>query len=171
MREDFYEDDDDEYEEDDVPPEERDASRFNDLMMAEITESMAQLSNRGLIECLCYVMDKIGFTESTELVLVGMEFDQQYMLQFYNVREDKTFKTLTGAGNIYMLLDGWVRKTLGDLYFYRIYGPLAEATEENSMDVWLNFMLDVEEWKKTAGLDAPPEDHEGHEDPDAPARA
>lgn len=170
MREDFYEEDDDEYE-DDVPPEERDASRFNDLLMAEITESMAQLSNRELIECLCYVMDKLDFTESTELVLVGMEFDHQYMLQFYNVREDKSFKTPTGAGNIYMLLDGWVRKTLGDLYFYRIYGPLAEATEENSMDVWLNFMLDVEEWKKMAGLDDPLDHPDDQEGPDAPAQA
>lgn len=171
MREHFDEDDDDEYGEDDVPPEERDACRFNDLVMAEITESMAKLSNRGLIECLCYIMDKIDFTESTELVLVGMEFDQQYMLQFYNVREDKTFKTPTGAGNIYMLLDGWVRKTLGDLYFYRIYGSLAEASEEACMDVWLNFMLDVEEWKKTVGLDQPPGRENDPETPDAPAQA
>lgn len=170
MRE-YFDEDDDDYGEDDLSPEESDACRFNDLVMAEITESMAQLSNRGLIECLCYIMDKIGFTDSTELVLVGMEFDKQYMLEFYNVREEKSFKTPTGAGNIYMLLDGWVRKTLGDLYFYRIYGALAEPTEENSMDVWLNFMLDVEEWKKMAGLDAPLEDPEGPESPDAPARA
>lgn len=170
MRE-YFDEDDDEYGEDDIPREERDASRFNDLLMSEITDSMAELPNRELLDCLCYIMDKLDFTENSELVLVGMEFDQQYLLQFYNVREDKTFKTPTGAGNIYMLLDGWVRKTLSDLYFYRLYGDFAEPSEEASMDVWLNFMLDVEEWKKTVGLDQPPGQQNDSEAPDAPAQA
>lgn len=170
MREDFEEDDD--YEgEGDVPPEEQDAYDFNDLLMKEITYSLAPLSNRELLDCLCYIMDKLDFTGTSELVLVGIEFTQQYMLQFYNVREDKTFKTPTGAGNIYSLLDGWVRKTLSDTYFYRLYGDLGESSEEASVDVWMNFMLDVQEWKMKVGLEPPLGHHDDPEDPEALAPA
>lgn len=150
----YYEDDDDDDEEEDFDgedfdsEEDREALLFNELTLRQINRELVCLDNRDLVEFLAWELDRLDFTDDSELVLVGIEFDTQYLLQFYNIREDKTVKTATGAGNIYMLVDGWIMKTLTDLYIDRLYGDLADVYPSDMTDCYMNILIDILDWKK-----------------------
>ena len=149
----YYEDDDDDEEEDFdgedfVSDEDRETLLFNELTLKQINRELVCLDNRYLLEFLTWEFDRLDFVDDTELVLVGIEFDTQYLLQFYNVREDKTVKTGTGAGNIYMLVDGWIMKTLTDLYIDRLYGDIADVYPSDMTDCYMNILIDILDWKK-----------------------
>lgn len=131
----------------------RDAVLFNEITAKQINRELVSLSNRELLEFLQWELDKLKFTESSELVLVGIEFDDQYILQFYNVREDKTLKTATGAGNVYMLINGWILRTLTDLYVSELYGELGDVYPSDLTDCYLNILTDVLDWKSETGIE------------------
>ena len=144
-------DDEEEFEDEDgeiLSEQDRDAILFNELIIKQIVRELVILDNRDILEFLEYEFDKLGFTDGTDLVLVGIEFDKQYILQFYNVREDKTVKTGTGAGNMHMLIDGWVLKTLCDLYFENLLGSMSDIYPSDSTDAYMNILIDVLDWKK-----------------------
>lgn len=163
----YDEDDDDEFE-DDLDPEEKDCLLFNDLVLADINHELVALDTRTLLEFLTWELDKLRFTDSSELILIGIDFESQYRLQFYNVREDQTVKVGTGAGNIYMLVDGWILKTLTDLYVTEMYGEIAEVYPDMLTDIYVNILADVVEWKKDNEIEVlpskSPEDDEPDED-------
>ena len=154
----YYEDDDDDEEddfdgEDFVSDEDRETLIFNELTLKQINRELVCLDNRYLLEFLTWEFDRLDFVDDTELVLVGIEFDTQYLLQFYNIREDKTVKTGTGAGNIYMLVDGWIMKTLTDLYIDRLYGDIADVYPSDMTDCYMNILIDILDWKKENEID------------------
>ena len=142
-------DDDDDFDGEDLESEEdRESLLFNELAMKQIDRELVCLDNRDLLEFLTWELDRLGFIDDSELVLIGIEFDTQYLLQFYNIREDKTVKTATGAGNIYMLVDGWIMKTLTDLYIDHLYGDLADVYPSDMTDCNMNILIDILDWKK-----------------------
>jgi hypothetical protein len=160
-REDFDDDFDDDGEEfdddgDDLTEFDQDALFFNECTLKQINHELVALPNRELLEFLQWELDKLHFTENSELVPVGIEFQGQYLLQFYNVREDKTVKTATGAGNIYMLVDGWILKTLTDLYVAELYGEIGDVYPSDLSDCYTNILIDVLDWKKEAGIEPIP---------------
>lgn len=156
--EDFDDDDDDEYEDDgeDLSEFDQDALFFNECTLKQINHELVSLPNRELLEFLQWELDKLHFTENSELVPVGIEFQGQYLLQFYNVREDKTVKTATGAGNIYMLVDGWILKTLTDLYVAELYGEMGDVYPSDLSDCYTNILMDILDWKSEAGIEPIP---------------
>lgn len=154
--EDQYDDDEDYDDEEfeDLSEEDRDSILFNELALKQINHELVALSNRELIDFLSDELDDLGFTDESELVLIGIDFDAQYILEFYNVREDKTIKTGTGAGNIYMLVDGWILKTLTDLYAEKLYGELSDIYPSDLTDCYMNILTDVLDWKKENEIDS-----------------
>lgn len=160
-REDFdddFDDDGEEYEDDgeDLSEFDQDAPFFNECTLKQINHELVALPNRELLEFLQWELDKLHFTENSELVPVGIEFQGQYLLQFYNVREDKTVKTATGAGNIYMLVDGWILKTLTDLYVAELYGEMSPISPSDLSDCYTNILIDVLDWKSEMGIEPIP---------------
>jgi hypothetical protein len=132
---------------------EQDATFFNEITGKQIVHELVVLSNRELLEFLDWEFDRLGFTERTELALIGIDFDTCYILEFYNVREDKTVKTSTGAGNMFMLINGWVTKTLVEMMVERLYGDLADIWPSDLTDCYLNILMDVLDWKTETGLE------------------
>lgn len=133
--------------------EERDASFFNEITGKQIVHELVVLSNRELLEFLDWEFDRLGFTDHTELALIGIDFDTCYILEFYNVREDKTVKTSTGAGNRFMLISGWVMKTLVEMMVEQLYGDLADVWPSDLTDCYMNILMDVLDWKTDTGLE------------------
>ena len=91
-REDFdedFDDDEDEYEDDgeDLSEFDQDALFFNECTLKQINHELVSLPNRELLEFLQWELDKLHFTENSELIPVGIEFQGQYLLQFYNVAD------------------------------------------------------------------------------------
>lgn len=149
------EDDRDEWGEFD--PEEREEldnmSFYNEIASQELTNEMAQLNNRELCEFMTWELERVGFEKYTHTVFLGFEFTNQYVLHFYNSRENQTTKMGTGTGNIYALIDTWFKKTVSDLMIEQLFGGLQTVTEENMIDVTTNMLLDLVEWKNSVGLD------------------
>lgn len=172
MRSRYEEDDDDEVPEDwEGEPfedeEEEEAFKFRDLCVKQISRDLGDLGTRELLEFLIWEMERLQYTEKTELCLIGITFDKQYILEFYNVREDSTVKTGTMAGNIYSLIDGWILKTLSELYIDELYSDLQDLDATDLVDPILNIMLDIEEWRQLQGFDGEaPDDDEDEDDDD-----
>lgn len=129
-----------------------DVNFFNDLTSADITRELVTLTNRELLEFLMWHLGVLDFCGNSELDLIGMEFNNQYILQFYNTREDKTIRVNTGSGNMYAFLDGWYKTTVTELYKERMYGPIESMDEELRTDIWMNILLDVVQWKQSNGI-------------------
>ena len=155
-REDFDDDDFDDDDDDDLNELDQDALFFNECTLKQINHELVALPNRELLEFLQWELDKLNFTDSSELIPVGIEFERQYILQFYNVREDKTVKTATGAGNIYMLVDRWILKTLTDLYVAELYGEIVDIYPSDLSDCYTNILIDVLDWKIETGIEPIP---------------
>jgi hypothetical protein len=69
------------------------------------------------------------------------------------------------AGNIYSLIDGWILKTLSELYIDALYSDLQDLDATDLVDPILNIMLDIEEWKQLQGFDGEaPDDDEDDDD-------
>lgn len=163
MRNDYEDPDFEDGEEDaedewsDLDPEEReeldDMSFYNEIASQELTNEMAQLNNRELCEFMTWELDRVGFEKYTQTVFLGFEFTNQYVLHFYNSRENQTTKMTSGAGNIYALIDSWFKKTVSELMIEQLFGGLQTVTEEDMIDVNTNMLLDLVEWKQSVGLD------------------
>lgn len=145
--------------------EEEEAFKFRDLCVKQISRDLGELDTRDLLEFLIWEMERLHYTEKTELCLIGITFDKQYILEFYNVREDKTLKTGTMAGNIYSLIDGWILKTLSELYIDELYSDLQDLDATDLVDPILNIMLDLEQWKQEQGFGGEAPDVDG-DDPE-----
>lgn len=161
LDDDYDDDDDDFYGEDEFM---EDVNFFNALASTDITRELVTLTNRELLEFLIWHLSSLDFCGSSELELIGMEFNNQYILQFYNVREDKSIRVNTGSGNLYAFLDGWYKNTVTELYKERMYGPIEEMDDELRTDIWMNILLDVVQWKQSNGIpllgERPSSDHE-----------
>jgi hypothetical protein len=160
MRTEDWSDDDDDmfqsdmnrWDDDEIPEEEREALELNELLTRQLSREIVSLDNRDLVCFVSEELEALGFEESSDLVLVGLDFDGQYVLELYNVREDSTLRTETGAGNVFMLVNGWVLKTLSDLCVDQMYGEIADLSPSDMTDVWLNLLDDVLEWREEHGL-------------------
>ena len=152
--EDREDDDGEDWEQEGLSGEEREALFFNELLTKQITDELAALSNRQFVGFLGEELSAHGFDSVSELILVGMEFDGQYILQFYNVREDRVVKSGTGAGNIYVLIDDWVLKTVVDLLVNELYGDLADISQADLTDCYLGLLLDALDWKEKNGIES-----------------
>ena len=147
---DEYDDDADSFDDDELSPEEIDAAKYNELVIRQLSDEICELTNRGMVEFLSEELDSLGFSESSELILVGLEFsNSQYVLEFYNIREDQTVKSATGAGNFRMLVDGWVLKTITELQVLNLYGELVDELKPSDLtDCYMNLLLDILDWKE-----------------------
>lgn len=150
-REDFYDDEeDDDLEE---PWEEGGDSRedeilkYRDLLCHEIVVELCSLTTDELLEFLTWELDRLGFSDKTELELISIEFDKQYILGFWNLREESEVRSGTGAGNMQSLVDGWILKNLTDLILDKMYGPMCELDLDDLVDPLLHILTDVVEWK------------------------
>lgn len=152
---DFEDDGEDDWS--DLDPEEReeleDMYFYNEIASQDFTNEMCQLNNRELCEFMTWELDRVGFEKHTQTIFLGFEFTNQYVLQFYNSRENQTTKMATGAGNVYSLIDTWFKKTVSNLMIDQLFGGLQTVTEEDLMDVTTNMLLDLVEWKQSVGLD------------------
>lgn len=145
---------DPDFDDDDEEDEERDDMYFyNEIASQELTNELGQLNNRELCEFMTWELDRVGFEKHTQTIFLGFEFTNQYVLQFYNSRENQTTKMATGAGNVYSLIDTWFKKTVSNLMVEELFGGLQTVTEEDMMDVTTNMLLDLVEWKQSVGLD------------------
>ena len=151
-----FDDDFDDDDSEDLGEFDRDALFFNECTLKQINHELVSLTSRELLEFLQWELDKLHFTENSELIPVGIEFEGQYILQFYNVREDKTVKAATGAGNIYMLVDRWILKTLTDLYVAELYGEIVDIYPSDLTDCYTNILIDVLDWKSEMGIEPIP---------------
>lgn len=159
----------DDYDDDDELDEfDRDALFFNELLVQEIIVELSDLDNRALVDFLSLELEEHGFSRKSDLTLIGIDFDEQYILEFYNMREDKTVKSGTGMGSMRMLLDNWVLKTLVELVCDELYGSLGELEISDLSDCYLNILDDVIDWKRENGIglvgSVSPEDDEPLED-------
>ena len=145
----------DEWNEFDAEEKERQEDMFfyNEMISRELTNEMAQLDNRELCEFMTWELDRVEFEKYSQMVFVGFEFSNQYVIQLYNSRENETTKMNTGAGNVYAFIDNWFKKTVSDLMLEQLFGGLHTATEEDMIDVNTNMLLDLVEWKQSVGLD------------------
>ena len=173
MREDEYtpyDDEDDEFgdEGEELDEFDQDALFFNELLAQEIIVELSDLDNRALVDFLSGELEDHGFSRKSDLILIGIDFDKQYILEFYNTREDKTVKSGTGMGSMRMMLDKWVLKTLAELVCDELYGCLGELEISDLTDCYLNILDDVIDWKRENGIGLvgsfSPEDDEPHED-------
>ena len=177
----YLDDDDDDMDDDDddlfggdegdfeeLCPEEIEAAKYNELVIRQISDELCELSNRDFVTFLSEELESLGFSDSSELILVGLKFSNgQYVIQFYNIREDQTVKSATGAGNFRMLVDGWVMKTITELQILKLYGELADELKPSDLtDCYMNLLLDIIDWKQAQGSDenSDPEDDAGPED-------
>lgn len=149
------EDDDGEYE-DYGDPEEKERQNdmffYNEIASREITNELALLDNRDLLDFMVWELERVRFEEYSQTVLMGFEFTNQYVIQLYNIRENKTTKMNTGAGNIYSFIDAWFKKTVFDLMIEIMFGGLKTVTEEDMIDINTNLLLDMVEWKTLRGI-------------------
>ena len=177
----YMDDDDMEYDDDELfgdegdfdnelGPEEIEAAKYNELVIRQISDEICDLSNREFVTFMSEELDSLGFSDSSELILVGLKFSNgQYVIQFYNIREDQTVKSATGAGNFRMLVDGWVMKTITELQILKLYGELVDELSPSDLtDCYMNLLLDIIDWKQTQGSDEPSDLEDGGEPEDDP---
>ena len=145
----FDEDDDDDYEGEyeEYDEEEENALLLNECTSRDITHELVALNNDQLTEFLIWHLDKCGFEKISETQFVGFEFNGQYIISVYNLREDAIVKSATGAGNVYAFIDQWYKKIVGDLIVDELFGPLGDCTEKDMIDVNMSILLDIVEWK------------------------
>ena len=152
---DLENDDDGEYDDYEDPEEKErhdDMFFYNEITSREITNELALLDNRDLLDFMVWELERVKFEEYSQTVLMGFEFTNQYVIQLYNIRENKTTKMNTGAGNIYSFIDVWFKKTVFDLMIEIMFGGLKTVTEEDMIDVNTNLLLDMVEWKTLRGI-------------------
>ena len=143
------------YEEDDLeePWEEGEDGRddeilkYRDLLCHEIVVELCSLTTEELLDFLSWELDRYGFSDKTELELISIEFDKQYILGFWNLREESEVRSGTGAGNVQSLVDGWILKNLTDLILDKMHGPMCELDLEDLVDPLLHILLDAVQWK------------------------
>lgn len=171
---DFENDDEGEYEDYEDPEEKErhdDMFFYNKIVSREITNELALLDNRDLLDFMVWELERVRFEEYSQTVLMGFEFTNQYVIHLYNIRENKTTKMNTGAGNIYSFIDAWFKKTVFDLMIEIMFGGLKTVTEEDMIDVNTNLLLDVVEWKTLRGIPLMEARGLAPEDPEEPAQA
>ena len=150
-REDVWDDEDDEDLEE--PWDEGGDSRedeilkYRDLLCHEIVVELCSLTTEELLDFLTWELDRLGFSDKTELELISIEFDKQYILGFWNLREESEVRSGTGAGNMQSLVDGWILKNLTDLILDKMHGPMCELELDDLVDPLLHILLDVVQWK------------------------
>lgn len=130
-----------------------DCAFYNDICSNELTNELALLDNRGLLEFITWELERLEFEKFSHTILVGLEFDGEYILQLYNVRENDAVKMRTGAGNVYSLIDGWFKNTVSELMIEQMFGGLHDMTEEDMIDINTNMLLDLVEWKQSNGIE------------------
>jgi len=140
-------DDDEEWTEEDES-----AVWMRSILSKEIQREIAALDKRDLLEFLSDELDRLKFTEKTEMVVIGIDFSSQYVLEMYNVREDSTVQMATGAGNIHSLVTGWIMQTLEELTVDIMYSDLDDLGPADLLDVTTSILLDVLDWKKEHGI-------------------
>lgn len=161
-------DDDDDDEE--WTEEDESAVWMRSIMSKEIQRELAALDKRDLLDFLSDELDRLKFTEKTEMVVIGIDFSSQYVLELYNVREDSTVQMATGAGNIHSLVTGWIMQTLEELTVDLMYCDLDDLGPADLLDVSTSILLDVLDWKKQHGIPCLPgrdetlETDSGHEE-------
>jgi hypothetical protein len=135
----------------DLSPEEREfemkAERYNSILTSEISRELSVLTNRELMNFMMVELDKSGFSENSELLLAGIEFNGSYFLTFYNIREEQPVKIATGCGNIPSLVEKWFLKNLTESMADKMFGPLGELFPSDMTDMLLNVLIDLTEWK------------------------
>lgn len=150
MREDIWDEDDEELEEpwdDGEDSREDEILKYRDLLCHEIVVELCSLTTDELLEFLTWELDRLGFSDKTELELISIEFDKQYILGFWNLREEADVRTATGAGNMHCFIDTWVLKNLSELIMDKLYGQLAELELDDLIDPMMHILLDVVQWK------------------------
>lgn len=120
---------------------------YRDLLCHEIVVEMCSLTTDEMLEFLTWELDRLGFSDKTELELISIEFDKQYILVFWNLREESEVRSGTGAGNMQSLVDGWILKNLTDLILDKMHGPMAELDLDDLVDPLLHILADVVQWK------------------------
>ena len=164
-----YDDDDwrdgEEGDEDDDEWTEEDESAvwMRSLICKEIQREIAALDKRDLLDFLSDELDRLKFTEKTDMVVIGIDFSSQYVLEMYNVREDSTVQMATGAGNIHSLVTGWIMQTLEELTVDIMYSDLDDLGPADLLDVTTSILLDVLDWKKEHGIPCLPARDENSE--------
>ena len=144
-----YEDDDDLEEPWDEGGDSQDDEilKYRDLLCHEIVVELCSLTTEELLDFLTWELDRLGFSDKTELELISIEFDKQYILGFWNLREESEVRSGTGAGNMQSLVDGWILKNLTDLILDKMHGPMCELELDDLVDPLLHILLDVVQWK------------------------
>jgi hypothetical protein len=140
---------------------------YRDLLCREIVVELVSLTTDEMLDFLSWELDRYGFSDKTELELISIEFDKQYILGFWNLREEAEVRTATGAGNMHCFIDTWVLKNLSELIMDKLYGQLAELELDDLIDPMMHILLDVVQWKidkKIPLIDAA----KGSEDDDEP---
>ena len=99
---------------------------YRDLLCREIVVELVSLTTDEMLDFLSWELDRYGFSDKTELELISIEFDKQYILGFWNLREEAEVRTATGAGNMHCFIDTWVLKNLSELIMDKLYGQLAD---------------------------------------------
>lgn len=150
-REEFEDDDpfdeeDGEYEE--MSEEDESAMFLNEITSRDITHELVALNNEQLTEFLIWHLDKCGFEDISETQFVGFEFNGQYLISVYNIREDAIVKSATGAGNVYAFIDQWYKKIVFDLMVDKLFGPMKDIDEQDMIDIRMQVLLDIVEWKQ-----------------------
>jgi hypothetical protein len=120
---------------------------YRDLLCREIVVELVSLTTDEMLDFLTWELDRYGFSEKTELELISIEFDKQYILGFWNLREEAEVRTATGAGNMHCFIDTWVLKNLSELIMDKLYGPMAELELDDLVDPMMHILLDVVQWK------------------------
>lgn len=148
-REDLYDDEDDEDLEEPWGEDSREDEilKYRDLLCHEIVVELCSLTTDELLEFLTWELDRLGFSDKTELELISIEFDKQYILGFWNLREESEVRSGTGAGNMQSLVDGWILKNLTDLILDKMHGPMCELELDDLVDPMMHILLDVVQWK------------------------
>ena len=120
---------------------------YRDLLCREIVVELVSLTTDEMLDFLTWELDRYGFSDKTELELISIEFDKQYILGFWNLREEAEVRTATGAGNMHCFIDTWVLKNLSELIMDKLYGQLAELELDDLIDPMMHILLDVVQWK------------------------
>lgn len=120
---------------------------YRDLLCREIVVELVSLTTDEMLDFLSWELDRYGFSDKTELELISIEFDKQYILGFWNLREEAEVRTATGAGNMHCFIDTWVLKNLSELIMDKLYGQLAELELDDLIDPMMHILLDVVQWK------------------------
>ena len=139
-----YDDDEDD---DNEALEEDEKLEFKDGIERDIYVELSMLDNRNLVTFMSDELDYVGYTEAAELKLIGIEFDQSYILTFYNTREGSNTKINTAAGNIKTLINKWLIPEVSDMYIERLHGNLQDIGADELLEVSLAILSDVISWK------------------------